>query len=49
MSDLLFLFFEMIILLLLMSVAAELIVKGAEILEHKYGSAFVGAIIPFLN
>ncbi|MHA2339073.1 MAG: sodium:calcium antiporter, partial [Candidatus Hodarchaeales archaeon] len=45
MADLLLLFFEMVILLILMSVAAELIVKGAEILEHKFGSAFVGAII----
>jgi cation:H+ antiporter len=35
----------MVFLLILMSVAAELIVKGAEILEHKFGSVFVGAIV----
>ncbi|MFX0195273.1 MAG: sodium:calcium antiporter [Candidatus Hodarchaeota archaeon] len=36
---------DAIILLIVMSVAAEFIARSAQILEHKYGAGFVGSII----
>ncbi len=45
MAELLILIAEMIFLLIVMSVAAELIAIGAEILEHKFGSGFVGSVV----
>lgn len=38
-------FVDAILLLIAMSVAAEFIVRSAQILEHKYGAGFVGSII----
>lgn len=38
-------FVDAILLLVMMSIAAELIAKGAEILEHKFGAGFVGSVV----
>lgn len=45
MAELIVILLEMLFYLIIISVAAELTVLGAEILEHKFGAGFVGAVV----